>query len=75
MESTTHDLEQENAALKRQLEEQRFNVVAILEQICHGVNEIRVLLGEKPCSDWLENSPDNWGTSAQQSVPRNRVNS
>lgn len=53
-------LEKENADLKRQLEEQRFHVTALTEQICHAVNSIQVLFGQKPCHDWLEHATENW---------------
>ena len=53
-------LEKENAELKRQLEEQRFMVTALMEQICHAVNSVYVSFGQKPCGDWLKNAPNNW---------------
>lgn len=53
-------LEKENAELKRQLEEQRFMVTALMEQICHAVNSVYVSFGQKPCHDWLEHAAENW---------------
>ena len=53
-------LEKENAELKRKLEEQRFLVTAMMEQVCHAVNSICISFGEKPCSDWMKNAANNW---------------
>ena len=54
-------LEKENAALKRELEEQRFKTCMGIERVCFAVNSLRVLLGKKPCSDWMEHGRENWG--------------
>ena len=65
--TTMERLEKENADLKRQIEAQRSDTLALLEQVCYGVNEIRVLLGEEPCGDWLKNAPNNWPHAFKES--------
>lgn len=62
MEKQLEELEKENAALKRELEEQRFRLCVGLQRICFAVNSTYVLLvGKKPCSDWMEHGRENWG--------------
>ncbi len=59
------DEKKEIAALKRELERQRLETKAGIERICYAVNSLLVSLGEKPCSDWLKHSRENWGKSFQ----------
>lgn len=59
------DEKKEIAELKQELKRQRLEVGACINLICYAINSLLVSLGEKPCSDWLKHSRENWGKSFQ----------